>query len=144
MILLSGKPLTKGKWVVDIKRKSYVSIEQYKARYVAKGFSHVYGQNYTDTFSPTLSITAIRSLFAIAVQHVLKMRQIDVKTAFLNSTLKDENFIEQTRGFESGKRDVCKLNKCIYGLNQATPAWNQFLTKILLEILLKLCRHLFF
>ena len=57
------------------------------------------------------------------------MRQIDVKTAFFNSTLEDENFIEQPRGFESGERDVCKLNKCINGLKQASRAWNQFLTK---------------
>ena len=58
------------------------------------------------------------------------MRQIDVKTAFLSSTLEDEIFIEQPRDFESGERDVCKLNKCIYVLKEASRAGNQFLTKI--------------
>ena len=49
---------------------------------MAKGFRQICGQNYTDTFPPTISITVIRSLFAIAAQHSLKLRQIDVKTAF--------------------------------------------------------------
>ena len=48
--LPSGKLLTKGKWVFDIKRKSDGLNERYKARYVAKGFSQIYGQNCTDTF----------------------------------------------------------------------------------------------
>ena len=55
-------------------------------------------------------MTANRSLFAIAAQHGLKMRQTDVKTAFLNSILDVEIFIEQLCGFESGERNVCKLN----------------------------------
>ena len=44
-------------------------------------------------------MTDLRSLFAIVSQHGLKMRQINVKTAFLNSTLGDEIFVEQPRGF---------------------------------------------
>ena len=87
--LPSGKPLTKGKWVFDEKRESDQSIEQYKARYVATGFSQIYGQTFTDTFSPTITMTVISSLFAIAAQHGLKTPQIVVKTAFLNPTLVD-------------------------------------------------------
>ena len=91
---------------------------------MAIGFSQIYGQSYTDTLSSTISMTVIRSLFAIAARHGLKKRQIDVKTAFLISTLEIEIFIEQPRGFESGERDLCKLNKCIYCLKQASRAWN--------------------
>ena len=79
-------------------------------------------------------MTLITSLFAIAAQHGSKVRQIDVEKAFLNSTLEDVNFIEQPRVFESVERDVCKLDKCTYSLKQASRAWNQFLTKILLEL----------
>ena len=113
MALHSRKSLTNVKWVFDIKRKSDGSSEQNKTRYVAKAFSQIYGQNYTDTFPPTISVTVICSLFANAAQHGLKMRQNDVKTACLSSTLQDEIFVEQPRDFESGERDVCKLKKCI-------------------------------
>ena len=77
-------------------------------------------------------MTVMRSLFAIATQHGLKMREGDVKTTFLNSTSEDRVFNEQHRSFESDERNVCKLNKYIYGLKQASRAWNQYLTKILL------------
>ena len=77
---------------------------------MAKGFSPIYGQNYTDIFSPTIRMTVIRSLIAIVALHGLKMRQIDVKTACLKSSIEDENFIEQPRGFASGELVVCKLN----------------------------------
>ena len=79
-------------------------------------------------------MTVILSLFAISEKHGLKIQNIDAKTAFLNSTLEDENFVEQICGFESGERDLCKLNKGIYGLKQASQACNQFLTKVFLEL----------
>ena len=101
---------------------------------MAKRFSQIYEQNCTDNFSLTISMTVIRSLFAIAEQHGLKIQNIDAKTVFLNSTLEDEKFIEQPCGFQSGEHDVCKLNKGIYGLKQASQAWNQFLTKLLLKL----------
>ena len=69
MALPSGKPLTNGfsKWVFDIKRKSDGSIEQYSARYVAKGFSQIYGQNYTDTFSPTI-LSLVNVMYASSIK----------------------------------------------------------------------------
>ena len=66
---------------------------------MAKGFFKIYGQKYTDTFSPSISMTVFCFLFAIAAQHGLKMRQFDVKTPFLISTSEDKIFIEQPRGF---------------------------------------------
>ena len=66
--LPSGKPLTNGfsKWFFDIKRKSDGSIERYSARYVAKGFSQIYGQNYTDTFSPTI-LSLVNVMYASSI-----------------------------------------------------------------------------
>ena len=50
---------------------------------------------------------------------------MDVKTTFLNGYIKEENFIEQPKGFESeDSSKVCKLNRSIYGLKQASRSWN--------------------
>ena len=78
---------------------------------MAKGLSQTYGQMYPDTFSPSIGTTVIRSLFAIAAHHGLKMRHTDAKTAILNSSLEDENFNKLDCGLASGERIVCKLNK---------------------------------
>ena len=50
------------------------------------------------------------------------MAQLDVKTAFLNGELDEEIYIQQTEGYiAEGKEDlVCRLNKSLYGLKQAS------------------------
>ena len=82
-------PLIKCKRTFVTKRLPDGSISKHKARYVAKGYSQVYGENYTETVSPTVSHSTIRVLLALAAKNSKKVHQIDVKTAFLNSPIKD-------------------------------------------------------
>lgn len=51
---------------------------------------------------------------------------MDVKSAFLNSYLDEEVYVEQPPGYAmEGKEDyVLKLKKGLYGLKQAPRAWN--------------------
>ena len=58
--LPEDKKLVGGRWVYDIKGKPENPI--YKARYVAKGYSQVYGSDYFETFSPTPRMESIRVL----------------------------------------------------------------------------------
>ncbi|GJZ84923.1 retrotransposon protein, putative, ty1-copia subclass [Tanacetum coccineum] len=48
--------------------------------------------------------------------------KMDVKIAFLNRKLTEDVFMAQTEGFENAKypKRVCKLQKAIYGLKQAS------------------------
>ena len=91
-------PLIKGKWIFVTQRLPDGSISKHKARYVAKGYSQVYGENYTETFSPTVSHSTIRVLLALAAKNSMKIHQIEVKTAFLNSPIKDNIYLEQPPG----------------------------------------------
>ena len=52
--------------------------------------------------------------------------QMDVKTAFLNGFLKEELYMMQPEGFvdPKGANKVCKLQRSIYGLVQASQSWN--------------------
>ena len=60
----------------------------------------------------------------------MEIRQIDVKTAFLNGYLEEEIYMEQPPGFVEGGSDlVCKLNRSLYGLKQAPCAWYARLTE---------------
>ena len=61
---------------------------------------------------------------------------MDVKTAFLNSVIKEEVYIDQPQGFEVEEKwtRICKLKKAMYGLKQDPRAWygriDSFLTSM--------------
>ena len=52
--------------------------------------------------------------------------QMDVKTAFLNGFIKEELYMMQPEGFVNPKdvNKVCKLQRSINGLVQASRSWN--------------------
>nr|GEW70860.1 hypothetical protein [Tanacetum cinerariifolium] len=53
--------------------------------------------------------------------------QMDVKTAFLNGYLDEDIYTMQPEGFIDPKHptNVCKLQRSIYGLKQASKSWNK-------------------
>ena len=62
----------------------------------------------------------------IAIAAFYEIWRMDVKTAFLNGYLKEELYMMQTEGFvdPKGANNVCKLQRSIYGLMQASQSWN--------------------
>ena len=64
----------------------------------------------------------------------LEIRQMDVKTIFLNSDLNEEIYMEQPKGvIVSGQeKKVCRLVKSLYGLKQAPKKWHEKLVHAML------------
>jgi len=102
------------------------NVHTFKARLVAKGYTQTQGIDYDETFSPVAKIKSIRILLAIAAFHDYEVWQMDVKTAFLNGKLDEDVYMAQPEGFVDIKypNRVCKLEKSIYGLKQASRSWN--------------------
>lgn len=111
------------KWVFKRKHDENGLPCDYKARLVARGFSQRKGFDYQETYSPVAKITSFRIILAVAAQFDLHIHQMDVKTAFLNGNLNEDIYMSQPDGFAEGDL-VCKLNKSIYGLKQASRMWN--------------------
>jgi hypothetical protein len=123
------------KWVFKIKQGANGEVERYKARLVARGFTQTYRVDYNETFAPVAKFTSIRCILALTTLEDMEIRQMDMKTTFLNGELEEEIYMEQLQGFvhQGGEHLVCKLQKSLYGLKQS-PAWNQKLDAFLKSI----------
>ena len=124
------------RWLYKVKYVADGSIEKYKARFVARGFSQVEGVNYSETFAPVARYTSIRSVIAIAAEMGWKIHQMDVKTAFLHGMIEEEIYLEHGLSFEVHEREthVCRLKKALYGLKQASRAWYSRIDSYLQQI----------
>ena len=113
------------RWVFALKRDTSGQVIRYKARLVVKGYAQVAGIDYDETYAPTSKINSTRAILALIAHEDLDAHQYDVKTAFLNSPLKEKIFMSQPPGFEEhGSEDLaCELEKALYGLAQASAAW---------------------
>jgi len=124
--LPKGQRTVTCKWVFRIKRKADGSVDRYKARLVARGFTQEYGLNYYETFAPVAKHATIRMILGLAAHHDWELHQMDVDCAYLNAELAEEVYMEQPTGFvEEGKeRLVCKMLRALYSLKQSGRSWN--------------------
>ncbi|BBG99367.1 hypothetical protein Prudu_009033 [Prunus dulcis] len=100
-------------------------IGKYKARLVAKGYTQEEGVDYNETLSPVSTKDSFRVIMALVAHFDLHLHQMDVKTTFVNGDLIEEIYMKQPGGFASKGEEnlVCRLQKSIYGLKQASRQW---------------------
>ncbi|EGD72981.1 hypothetical protein PTSG_13208 [Salpingoeca rosetta] len=126
--LPKGHKLLRSMVIFRKKRDDQGKVIKYKARWVAKGYSQVHGVNYTDTFAPTATIAAIRTMLAMAVARGMNVQQMDVNTAFLNAPVDHEIYVQPPAvdGIFS-PNTVLRLKRGLYGLKQSPRLWNHTL-----------------
>ncbi|KAL4283540.1 hypothetical protein GQ457_16G020210 [Hibiscus cannabinus] len=114
------------KWVFKKKTDMDGNVQTYKGRLVTKGFRKIHGVDYDETFSHVAMFKSIQIFLAVAAFHDYEIWQMDVKTAFLNGKLEEDVYMTQPEGFVTPEnaRKVCKLQRSIYGLKQASRSWN--------------------
>ncbi|XP_068483312.1 uncharacterized protein [Phaseolus vulgaris] len=114
--LPAGQKPIKCKWLYKIKYNSDVSVDRYKARLVENGYTQIECVDYSEIFSPTAKLTTLRCLLTIAVTRNWFTHQLDVQNSFLHDTLHEL----ATRASSTEENIVCRLNKSLYGLKQAS------------------------
>jgi hypothetical protein len=67
---------------------------------VVKGYKQQKGLDYNKTFAAVVKPISYKALFAIAAALDLEIKQINVKTAFLYSLIKETIFVKQLTGQE--------------------------------------------
>ncbi|GJY89482.1 retrovirus-related pol polyprotein from transposon TNT 1-94 [Tanacetum coccineum] len=82
------------------------------------------GIDFEESFAPVARMEAIRIFLAYVAHKSFIVFQMDVKTAFLHSTLKEAVYVCQPNGFIDSDHPshVYKLKKALYGLKQALRA----------------------
>ncbi|GJW41395.1 retrovirus-related pol polyprotein from transposon TNT 1-94 [Tanacetum coccineum] len=110
---------------------------------IGKGFFSSKGEGYhqeegiyfKESFAPVARMEAIRIFLAYAAHISFTVFQMDVKTAFLHGTLKEDVYVCQPEGFIDADHPshVYKLKKVLYGLKQVPRAWYDKLSTFLLQ-----------
>eukprot|EP00873_Tetraselmis_striata_P025534 jgi/Tetstr1/445798/TSEL_033444.t1 len=130
-LLPVGRHAIGNKRVFKVKANSDGSVNRFKARLVAQGFSQQAGVDYHATFSPVVKLSTLRTCLTVAAARGMHIHHIDIETAFLNASLKEEIYMRQPKGAEDGTDNVLPLLKSIYGLKQASREWYELIHKTL-------------
>ncbi|GKC12209.1 putative ribonuclease H-like domain-containing protein [Tanacetum coccineum] len=133
--LPSGKKAIATKWVYRNKKDERGIVVRNKARLVAQGYKQEEGIDYDEVFAPVARVEAIRLFLAFALFMNFLVYQMDVKSAFLYGTTKEEVYVCQPPSFVDPEflKKVYKVEKALYGLHQAPRAWYETLSTYLLD-----------
>ena len=115
--------LVDNKWVFKVKYTPDGRIDRFKARLVARGYSQLRGQDYDETFAPTMRKESFRIILAIAAYFGWQLDHMDVDNAFLESTILEEIFMSIPEGIKGQDGKCCRIRKGLYGLKQSARNW---------------------
>jgi hypothetical protein len=98
-------------------------LDRFKARLVAQGFSQVPGDDFTETFSPTVRFESLRTLLAIGASLNWEIHQTDVVSAYPRSILHADVYMRPPKGLQAPLGKVLWIKKSLYGLKQSGREW---------------------
>ena len=75
------------------------SLDKYKARLVAMGYTQTYEVDYSEIFALQSNMDSIATIIALAAHYGWDLQQYDVKNAFLHGNLEEEIYKVAKRRF---------------------------------------------
>nr|GEZ79368.1 reverse transcriptase domain-containing protein [Tanacetum cinerariifolium] len=112
------------KWLFKNKHDEEQTVIRNKSRLIVRGYRQEEGIDFEESFDPVARMEAIWIFLAFVVHKSFSVFQMDVKTAFLHGSLKEDVYVCQPEGFIDADHPshVYKLKKALYGLKQAPRA----------------------
>lgn len=127
------------RWVFRVK-ENLQGEKIFKARLVARGYEQDKKFELGDIYAPVVNLNTVRTLLSVSNHYGYHVHQLDISNAFLYGKLVDEVYLEIPDGVEiknSRADSVFKLNRSLYGLNQAPKAWNDVFNEFVTSVGLK-------
>jgi hypothetical protein len=121
------------RFVYKLKRNADNTIDKYKARLVAQGYTQEYYWDYLQTFAPVNSATTLRFLLIVSLVYGLELDHLDVSVAFLHAPIQHYIVVSLPEGFEYKGMKYAVLQKSLYGLKQAAHDWYELQNKVILS-----------
>lgn len=118
-------------WEFDWKTDEYGWRTLTKPRMVARGNEQRANIDFGDLFAPTVAVSGVRLLAAMACELNLGVCHFTIEQAFVQSDLQDLIFMRLLQGFGRWSETIMRLNKSIYGLKQASRQWHTHFTRCL-------------
>ena len=126
--------LVSSKWVFTIKTHADGTLERYKARLVARGFSQIYGEDYFETFAPTVRMDTLRIFFAMVATNDWECHHLDIKNAFTESILEERIYMSPPQGVPVASGHALRVLRSLYGLKQSARDWNLLCKSYMLSL----------
>ena len=103
---------------------------RFRARTVAKGFSHIAGKDFHENFTPVVNDATFHLILVLKALMNSEAVQFDIETAFLYGDLDEEIWMQLPEGYSDYVQEITnktisstthcvKLKKALYGLVQA-------------------------
>ena len=130
-----GCRVIKSRWVLTQKAPGLV-----RARLVAKDFAHGRPSALDlGLSSNTASVEALKLILSRAAKGRMRIRGLDISTAFLFANVVQPTVVELPSSFclEGGGTAYLILEKALYGLRSASLSWQRHLSKIMVGLGLK-------
>ena len=138
-----GANIIGSKWVFKVKKDAMGNVICYKARLVTQGFSQIGGVDYDDTYTPVARLASLCTIIAMANHLDLELHQVDIKGAYLNGVLNNDEvlYMQHPPGYKAQGVGhlVLHLLKMLYGLKQSGRRWYQKLSSIFTSLSFKQC-----
>ena len=78
-------------------------------------------KDYKHTFSHVAKLSIVRIFIALATAKGWPLHQLDINNAFLHGFLDEEVYMHPPAGYDKAQpSEVCKLERSLYGLKQAS------------------------
>ena len=116
----TGQKSISTRWICTLKEKDGKVVP--KARLVARGFEEL-ESNGIQKDSPTCACESLKVVLAVMAQHGWEPKSMDIKTAFLQGHRIEREVYFKPPKEANADGKVWLLNKCVYGLNDASLNW---------------------